>query len=502
MKNQLFIYALAALAMGQACKNAGDYSKSVDDYLQLDSTTLEIATVADSLQVPWELAYHKDKLIFTEIAGTVKQLDLKTGKVKQLLHLTDVFQKRSTGLLGISVQKTDAEHPYVILNYTTKKDSVISSKLVRYEYATDTLIHPTQLLEIRGNTAHNGTRLHLTQKDIIYWATGDAYDFPTAQDSTSLNGKILRINLDGSIPQDNPIPNSYVYAWGFRNMQGLTIDERGNIFTSEHGDAIEDEVNHILPIHNYGWPLFEGSYDTRTEAEKKGSTTAFTAPLRTWGPPIAPSGLAFYDHDIIPEWKNSLLLGTLKNQSLRILHLADDRKSILSEKVFLTNRYGRIRAMCVAPNGDIFLTTSNRDWNPQPGFPKPTDDRIIRLRPVKKALKDNLLTEDKPATPAKVDGAVLYKNYCASCHKEDGLGVKNSFPPLKGSARVKDSNSLLTIVLKGLDGKQAIDGVKYGTMMPSFAFIKDEELSSLLSYISKQFGSGTSITANQIKQKR
>jgi len=285
-------------------------------------------------------------------------------------------------------------------------------------------------------------------------------------------------------------------------MQGLTVDELGNIFTSEHGEAVEDEINHILPRHNYGWPIWEGKQDNRSAAEKASSKTLFTAPLRSWTPPIAPSGLAFYNHDAIPEWKNSLILGTLKSQSLRVLQLAEDRQSIVSEKVFFTNHYGRIRAVCVAPNGDIYLSTSNRDWNPQKGFPKPTDDRILRLRPVKKALGTHVLKEDKFTTPTKMDGAVLYKNYCASCHKEDGLGVKKSFPPLKGSARVQQNTTLIEIALKGLDGKQAIDGVNYGAIMPSFAFMKDEELAELLSYISKQFGSGTAITAEQIKQKR
>ncbi len=501
MKNQLRFYAIAILIIHYACSNREDFKISTEDYLQLEQTRIEVATVADSLRVPWELAYHMDKIFITEIEGTVKQLDIKNGHVKQILKLDNVFQQRTTGLLGMAIQRNAGANPYVILNYTSKKGDKITSHLVRYRYENDSLLQPKILLEVKGNTAHNGTRLVVTDKNIIYWATGDAYDFPTAQDSTSLNGKILRLDLDGNIPLDNPIPNSYVYAWGFRNMQGLTLDSKGNIFTSEHGDAIEDEVNLIRPLKNYGWPLIEGMHDL--EADKHlAARTDFTEPIKSWTPVIAPAGLAFYANNKIPEWNNSLVLATLKSQSLRILKLAQDHKSLVSEQVFFSNRYGRLRAVLVTPNGDIYLSTSNKDWNPQKGFPKTADDRILRLRAVNNTSATNLLKEDKVDHAKKLDGLTLYKNYCASCHKENGLGLPGSFPPLKGSKRVMDNNSLIPILIKGLDGKKPIDGVSYGSLMPSFSFLKDEELLELTNYISTAFGNGSLVGIEKIRENR
>lgn len=139
-----------------------------------------------------------------------------------------------------------------------KVDSAIVSSLVRYQYTGDTLINPKELLTVRGANGHNGSRLLIDKNNILYWATGDVANNKMAQDSTTLNGKVLRMTLDGSIPKDNPIPNSLVYAWGFRNIQGMAMNRLGNLFTAEHGDAIEDEINWVRPLHNYGWPLIEG----------------------------------------------------------------------------------------------------------------------------------------------------------------------------------------------------------------------------------------------------
>src|SRR5690606_36151385 len=124
------------------------------------------------------------------------------------------------------------------------------SRLERYEYQGDTLINPTTILEIPGGKAHNGSRLAFWDDETLLWATGDTAKDGLAQDSTSLNGKILRMTLDGDIPADNPIKDSYVYAWGFRNIQGLIRTPGGILYSAEHGDAIQDEVNLVLPARN------------------------------------------------------------------------------------------------------------------------------------------------------------------------------------------------------------------------------------------------------------
>ena len=456
--------------------------------IKLDNTILAVSEVADSLKVPWDIQFLDDhQIIYTEIGGAISKLNLHTGQKKQLYHVPDVYQKRTLGLLGMCLSPDMKTQPYVFISYTTKNDNGIFSKLVRLTLKNDTLINPEILQTIAGSTGHNGARLAFAKDGKLLWATGDAHSKTFAQDSTSLNGKILRLNIDGTIPKDNPFKNSYVYAWGFRNMQGLTVADNGNIYTSEHGDAIEDEINLIKPLQNYGWPQIEGMHDLPEEiaiAEKHQRTE----PIKSWTPVIAPAGLKYYDGATIPEWKNSLLLVTLKNQSLRALKLNDNGDQIIDEQIFLEKYFGRIRAVTVSPSGDVYLATSNQDWNPQPGFPKPNDDRILKLSPVKKAVHEPIIAT-RPQEAELMTGANLYNAYCASCHKSDGKGVINSFPPLAETDRVNgDPKKLIDVVLNGLSGEITVSGNKYNQEMPAFNFLKDEEIAKILTYVRSNFG--------------
>ena len=490
IKNR-YTLLLAAIAFLSACSGNKEKETPVINTVQVGNTFLSLTQEASDLHVPWDLQYDRlnDAILFSEIGGNIKRLDIKTKKVTLVDSLTDVYHQRTLGLLGMALYQPERQQAYLYLSYTSKKDSVIYSNLYRYNYSKEGYISaPKLLLQIPGNTGHNGSRIIVSTDQKVYWATGDAAIDTYAQDSTILNGKILRLNLDGSIPTDNPIPNSYVYAWGFRNMQGLTHNENGIIYTSEHGDAIEDEVNLILPLKNYGWPQIEGKTDT--EAEKAlAKQSPREEPIRSWTPVIAPSGMAYYGSDVIPEWKNTLLLATLKNQSLRILHLSADGRQIQDEHILFADQLGRLRSVLTLPNGDIYFCSSNRDWNPQKGFPKPQDDVIYRLRKSDKQIGN--VIKPQPVTqniaPIK-NGQQLYEAYCASCHKSDGKGLDSTFPPLAQSKLVNgDETALLKVLLHGMQ-QTAIDGIKYEGAMPSFHFLKDEEIISIGNYIRSNFG--------------
>lgn len=503
--NQLLLALINVVGLF-ACQRdseTDDFVEGEKEYLQVGQEYLEVATVAENLEVPWGMDIFGQELLFTEIGGDVKALNLKNGRQKTLLHLPDVFTRTTPGLLDIAVQKDQPERPFVFLHYTRKQDSLVVSTLMRYVYDGESLVEPKELLTIKGALGHNGGRIVLDDQDKLFWATGDAADNTQAQDSSTWNGKLLRMNLDGTIPSDNPIADSYVYAWGFRNIQGLTVTPNGDLFSSEHGAAIEDEVNWVRPLHNYGWPLVEGVHDTPEEAEVQG-IDQMTEPMRSWTPVIAPAGMAYYGSDAIEGWRGSLLLVTLKSQSFRVLTLDENQRNITAERVYFSNRYGRIRAVVSAPNGDIYLSTSNQDWNPQPGFPLPQDDRIIRLRKTDER-PAHAIQEDATGGDAlhAADGSVLYKNFCASCHQGDGQGVEGVFPALEGSAVVANGQRFADLLLLGTMGKEdASDGVRYEQDMASFDFLDDQQLAAIINYVNTEYGQRNSVSAEQINARR
>jgi len=459
--------------------------------IQLEKSIVSLTKEATNLHVPWDLQYDRinNAILFSEIGGTIRRLDIQSKNVTLIDSIPDVYQQRTLGLLGMALYQPEYEQAYLYLSYTSKKDSTIFSNLYRYDYhAVGKLTNPVQLLQIPGNTGHNGSRIIISADKKVYWATGDAAIGDYAQDSTSLNGKILRLNLDGSIPQDNPIPNSYVYAWGFRNMQGLTMNSSGRLYTSEHGDAIEDEINLIHPLKNYGWPLVEGKLDTDVEKNNVKSLQ-IEEPIKSWTPVIAPAGLSYYRSDAIPEWKNSLLLTTLKDQSFRILKLSGDGSQIVDEQILFKDQLGRLRSVIALPNGDIYFCSSNRDWNPQKGFPKAEDDAIYRLRISDKASAPIIHPSSTLSNSKKLsDGRTLYEAYCSSCHKSDGKGLVNTFPPLANSEIVNgDKKPLLAIILHGLQQKNDENRL-YAGVMPGFSFLTDEEIITIANYIRTNFG--------------
>ena len=470
-----------------------------DQPIDTKQVSTVVKTVAQNLNVPWEIAWGPDnKVWIAEQFGQISRIDPLTGKKEVLLKLNDVWQLRTTGLLGMALHSDMKKNPYVFLDYTIEKDKKKYSRLVRYTWQKDTLLNPKILLEIPAALGHNGSRIVINQ-GLVYWATGDAMSLVDSQDPKTPNGKILRMNIDGSVPADNPMKGNPVWAWGFRNIQGMVFSKSGQLYTSEHGDTNDDEINLISKSRNYGWPTVQGFAESVAETSFKGLNSTVD-PLKAWTPTIGPAGLDYYSSDKIPGLKNSLLLVSLKGKSLRALKLDNEGKKILAEDIYFENKFGRIRDLCVSPAGDIYLATSNRDWNPVAGFPVPQDDRIIMVSGLSKSDPQNSLSSMAAGSKAET----LYLQYCASCHKENGLGVKGTFPSLQNSQTVVlNPKELIKKVLMGSTGPATINGVTYDSVMPSFAFMKDEDLLDILTYI-RSMGSShaVQIKPEQIKQVR
>jgi glucose/arabinose dehydrogenase len=208
---------------------------------------------------------------------------------------------------------------------------------------------------------------------MLYVATGDAGDPSNAQDRNSLGGKILRLEPDGSIPQDNPFPNSPVYSYGHRNVEGLAWDREGRLYASEFGSSLYDEVNLIRPGENYGWPEFEG------DGGEEATAAGYVNPITTWSTDEAsPSGAEILENGAIPQWEGDLFVAALRGERLWRLELGPDG-NVVERDQLLRDEIGRIRNVVQAPDGSLWVTTSNLDGYGSPVSDR--DDRILRLSP-------------------------------------------------------------------------------------------------------------------------
>lgn len=333
--------------------------------IQVGSTTVSVTPLATGLTIPWELVWGPDNFIWmTERPGRISRLNPTTGQVLPLLTVPDVTPTGESGLLGMVLHPDFVNSPYVYIVYNYTEAGSLKQKLVRYTYSPSagTLSSPLILVaNIASVSTHSGSRLLILPDNTLLMTTGDAQNRPSAQDLTSLNGKVLRLNLDGSVPADNPLINgvrSLVYTFGHRNAQGLVRLPNGRIFSSEHGDVIEDEINLIEPGRNYGWPNVEGICNLPTEQTFCAANNV-REPLLTWTPTVAPAGLRYYDSPAIPEWRGSLLLALLKDSRLKQLTIGANGDAITGQQDFLTNVFGRLRAVCISPAGRVYISTSN-----------------------------------------------------------------------------------------------------------------------------------------------
>tara|TARA_Y100001980_G_C14556918_1_gene353864 strand:- start:152464 stop:154062 length:1599 start_codon:yes stop_codon:yes gene_type:complete len=484
--------------------------------LVLDSSRLRMSVMAENLEVPWDLHLGPgNKLWFTEQKGTVRYLDLGTGKKSLLLTLDDVHYQKSRGLLSMTLHPDFENTPVVFLHYNYLKmeaaDTLIKSRVAAYRFDSqnEKLDFDTVLLdEIPGQTYHNGSRMIISPDDKLLMTMGDAGKKMNSQDPGSLSGKLLRMNLDGSIPDDNPYPDSYAYAIGVRNSQGLTYGQNGQLYCSDHGPNNDDEVNILQKKHNYGWPLVEGYCNTEAELAAC-QAHEITEPIQTWTPTVAPAGIAYYHHDQIPEWKNSLLVGTLKAQFLSVLSLNESGVEVIEQRIYLQKVLGRIRDVVVSPSGSIIISTSNHDWHPksQPwmydSFPTPKDDRIIMIsrindqdpQPEGTIFREDSLVYEFPSASTLQSGLEIYTRNCASCHLDKGQGVAGLFPPLADTEWVTgDKERLIGAVLEGISGEIEVNGKKYHQEMPGFkSLLSDQEIASVLTYIRGSFGNNASL---------
>jgi glucose/arabinose dehydrogenase len=314
-------------------------------------------TVARQLDTPWGIGFLPDgDALVTERGGRILRIPHGRGRPRTVMRVPGVNAVGEAGLLGLAVSPDFARDRTVFVYYTTDRDNRIAS----FRLGEDRL-EPV-LTGLRAGSIHDGGRIAFGPDGKLYVGVGETGDTGLAQDRDSPNGKILRIEPDGSIPSDNPFPGSPVWTLGHRNVQGLAWDHAGRLWATEFGQDETDEVNLIRKGHNYGWPIVEGRGDTRGGR--------FTNPKVTWSPTStsSPSGAAIAG--------STLYVGALAGQTLWRIPLRGT--SAGRPRAMFRGRYGRIRTVVRAPGGRIWFTTSNRDGR---GDPAAADDRILSFRP-------------------------------------------------------------------------------------------------------------------------
>jgi glucose/arabinose dehydrogenase len=331
------------------------------------AVVLKDSVIASNLSHPWEILWGPDNHIWmTERGGRISRLNPATGSVTPLHTINDVVSNGEGGLLGMALHPNFTTTPQVFVVYNYNTGGNYREKVVRYTYNGTSLASPVTLIDnIGASNIHNGSRV-LIVNDKLFISTGDAANSSNAQNANSLNGKILRLNLDGSIPSDNPVAGNPYWTIGHRNPQGLVF-ANNRLYSSEHGPSNDDEINIIEKGRNYGWPDVEGFCDGSESGTC--SSRNVKEPIKTWTPTAATCGLDYYNSDLIPQWKNSLLMVTLKNSRLYQMKMDNSFASISGTNEYYTNKYGRLRDLCISPDGRVFLASSNG-----------SNDKIIEIR--------------------------------------------------------------------------------------------------------------------------
>ena len=344
---------------------------------------LTATVIAEGLDHPWALGFLPDgRMLVTERSGQLRIID--GGVVGEpIAGVPAVYNQGQGGLLDLALAPDFATSGQIYLTFSERAQdaglqrgqgtAVFSARLV-LEGDGGRLEDGKVIFRMNNFTTtnrHFGSRVVIGQDGNLFVTLGERGDQNRAQDMTDLAGAIIRIAPDGSVPGDNPKPEGWapeLWSKGHRNPQGATLREDGVLFTVEHGARGGDEVNMPRPGANYGWPII--TYGVDYSGVPIGEGTAkegLEQPLHHWDPSISPSGLDFYDGELLPEWRGDLLSGGLSGQLLVRLDMEGD--AVVGEERLFQGQLGRIRDVRVGPDGAIYLLTDE------------DNGRLIRVAP-------------------------------------------------------------------------------------------------------------------------
>ena len=338
--------------------------------VRTERAALRVVTMAQGLDHPWGLAFLPDgRLLVTERAGRMRIIE-RDGKLgTPLANVPSVVAQGQGGLLDVLLDRQFATNRTLYVSYSEPGEGGAGTSVARARLGAagleDLRVIFRQSPKVRGGL-HFGSRIVQARDGNLFVTLGERYQRDRAQELGNHLGKLVRIRPDGQVPPDNPFVGRAgalpeIWSYGHRNVQGAALHPgTGDLWTVEHGAQGGDEVNRPQAGRNHGWPVITYGRDYSGASIGEGTAKAgMEQPLHYWDPSIAPSGLAFYDSDVIPGWKGSLLVGSLKFRLLSRLEI--DGTRIVREERLLQGLNERLRDVRVGPDGLVYLLTDSSD---------------------------------------------------------------------------------------------------------------------------------------------
>ena len=331
--------------------------------LQNNTQNKFIEILATNLENPWSIDFADERIFISERKGTIRVID--SGELLEqplvTLRTADVFDG---GLLGITLHPDFAQNHILYAYYTYNEQGELWNKVIQIKESNNKIVEAKTILDkIPGSSFSNGGIIKFGPDLKLYIGTGVVSDLThESQNLESLEGKILRLNDDGSVPDDNPFEDSLVFSYGHRNPKGMAWDSAENFYVTELGPTKNDEINLIIAGKNYGWPDVE-CYSTNVE---------FVNPLKCFDPSLEPGGIIFYSGDKL-DLENFMILASQKASNLYKVELDENGMNLDGS---ILSGVGRIRDVAQGPDGYLYVITSNTDGK---AFPSDDDDKLLRI---------------------------------------------------------------------------------------------------------------------------